>query len=249
VKTEGEKKEKRGQRGLGSLDQHRRHWRLDITIHGKRHRIVIGLVKLLDKREARKIADERVRELMTRPEPVEQKGTMPFSEFAKKFLAWKAETNVTWRRYKGKPLDETPLKRAAAFFGDTPLKDITRGSVEQGFRVGLQMESFSGRKLKNRTVNGAVHLLRHVFYKAMEWGEAIANPAAEIEGLDEERQRPPARTIDTDEEQAKLVAELPGWLRSMVEFNLQTGARRGDLLQLTWESVHLDTGYVEFAQT
>jgi integrase len=50
-----------------------------------------------------------------------------------------------------------------------------------------------------------------------------------------------------DEEQAKIVGELQGWLRSLVEFNLQTGARRGDLLQLTWESVH--PSYVEFART
>jgi len=33
----------------------------------------------------------------------------------------------------------------------------------------------------------------------------------------------------------------------MAEFNLQTGVRRGDLLHLTWKSVH--PSYVEFAQT
>ena len=33
----------------------------------------------------------------------------------------------------------------------------------------------------------------------------------------------------------------------MTELNLQTGARRGDLLKLTWKSVHQD--YVEFLET
>lgn len=245
--TEVEKERKRrGQRGMGNVYKHRANFWLDVKIRGRRHRVKLGPMRLLEKREARRIADERVHELLTRPAPVALKGTMPFSAFARKFLTWKVEANIGWHRYKGKKIDETPLKRAVDFFGDAPLRDITRVRVED-FRVGVQNARFAGRKLKNRTVNGEVRQLRHIFYKAMEWGEADANPAAKFEQLDEERQRPPARTIDSDEEQAKIVAALPGWLRSLVEFNLQTGCRRGDLLQLTWKSVHPD--YVEFAQT
>lgn len=243
---EAAKPKRRGQRGLGHVYEHRRNWWLAVWIGGKRHRRKLGPVRALEKRDARRLADEKIRELMTAPEPVEQKGTIPFSAFANRFLAWKAETNISWARYKGKAVDETPLKRAAAFFHDAPLRDITRVRVAD-FRVQVQNVRFAGRRLKNRTVNGEVKLLRHVFYKAIEWGETDANPAAKFVHLDEDRQRPPARTIDSDEEQAKLLGAMPDWLRLMAEFNLQTGVRRGDLLRLTWKSVH--PGYVEFAET
>src|SRR6185437_7693357 len=48
-------------------------------------------------------------------------------------------------------------------------------------------------------------------------------------------------------EQVKLLAALPGYLRLMTIFALQTAARRGELLSLTWEALHPEN--VELCET
>ena len=62
--------------------------------------------------------------------------------------------------------------------------------------------------------------------------------------LDEEKY--PTRVLEETEE-GRLLGAMPEWLRLMTIFVLQTGVRRGDVLNLRWEAVHLD--YVEFVAT
>jgi len=78
-------------------------------------------------------------------------------------------------------------------------------------------------------------------------GRRGRDPVAKFKFADEERQKSAGRILETDEEQNRLLDSLPAWLRLMVEFGLQTAARRGDLVKLTWRSVHPD--YVEFLET
>ena len=46
------RKRERGQHGLGNVYEHRANWWLDVKIKGERHRMKLGPVKLLEKREA-----------------------------------------------------------------------------------------------------------------------------------------------------------------------------------------------------
>src|SRR5688572_15581836 len=120
-------RKKRGQRGMGNLYEHRRNWWLDVRAGGARHRLKLGPCKVLEKREARRIADERIKHLLM-PKPPVAKDAVPFSAFAQKFVAWATETKIGWRQYRGQPPDRTAagMRVALAFFGDTPLRDITR---------------------------------------------------------------------------------------------------------------------------
>ena len=62
--------------------------------------------------------------------------------------------------------------------------------------------------------------------------------------LDEEQS--PTRVLE-ESEQGKLFPVMPGWLRLIVIFALQTAARRGELVYLTWESLHPES--VELCET
>ena len=243
AKPEAAKKQ-RGQNGLGNVYQHRRNWYLGIRIRGERHRVKLAPCKLYDKREARKLADAKAKELME-PKPPALKGEKSFRSFAEMFAAWAIKTKIGWGRYAGKKLEETPLRHAVSFFGDTPLRDITKKNIKD-FHLHVEQRRIGGRPVKNRTVNGYLKDLRHVFSMAIEWDEADVNPVSKFKFADEERQKAHSRILET-EEQEKFLAALPAWLRLMADFALQTGARRGDLLKLTWKSVHGD--FVEFLET
>ena len=239
---------RRGRHGLGHVYEHRSNWWLDVRIDGERFRRKLGPVKALEKRDARKIADATIGELLMpkQPEPPLVKGAIPFSVFAKKYAAWAPEVKIGWEQFRERNVDATPLKYAVAFFGDTPLKDITAERIED-FRLHAARRRVAGRPVKNRTVNGYVKDVRTLFNQAVAWGDAGGNPAAKFQYADENRQKSAGRILETAEEQNKLIGALPAWMRLLVRLGLQTGARRGDLVKLTWKSVHPD--YVEFLET
>jgi Phage integrase SAM-like domain len=218
---------KKGQHGLGHIYEHRASWWLDVRIRGERHRQKIGLVKLLEKREARKIADERINELLMpkAPEPPPENGTMPFDQFAKKFVAWASGTKRSWAEYRDKKPEETPLGHAVDYFGSSPLKDITPNRVED-FRLHLLNVREGRRRLKRASANRYVSLLRRAFYWAIQNGDADKNPVAALNKkmLDEEQH--PTRVLEEGEEQRKLMEAMPSWLRLMTIFCLQNEGQR-----------------------
>ncbi len=248
VKGDRRSRRKKGQHGLGHIYEHRASWWLDVRIRGKRHRQKLGLVKLLEKREARQIADERINALLMpkAPEPLPVKGTVSFDEFAKKFVAWAAGTKRSWDRYRGKSAEETPLGYAVNYFGGVALKDITANRVED-FRLHLLNVRRGQRRLKRASANRYVSLLRHAFYWAMQNGDADENPVAKLNKKMLDEEHPPTRVLEEGEEQRKLIEALPSWLRLMTIFCLQTAARRGEIVNLTWESVHPEN--VELCET
>lgn len=243
-------KKRRGQRGLGHMYEHRKNWWVAVWIGGKRHRWKIAPVKIMEKRDARKLADERIGKFMAMPKPVEQKGTMTFREYARRFADHYVATRRSWRKNAGRPLEKTQLQHCVRRFGDTPLKDITQQAVEE-FRAHLARLTV-GKYLKKpmtvTTVNKNISLLRAVFYRAMREGCAAHNPVAELpKGEKLRKETATAGRILEREEEPRLLTQLPPWLRLLAMFCLQTATRRGDLVHLTWKAVHPE--YVEFLET
>jgi len=242
-------KKRRGQRGMGNLYEHRRNWWLDVRIDGKRHRVKLAPCKLFEKREARKIADARVKQLME-PKPPAAKGDILFKDFAQKFADHYVKTRKSWMKMAGRTLDHTPLQHCVRFFGEKPLREITEALVED-FRAHLgqrKVGKYLRRPLTVTTANKNISLLRAVFYRAMQTGDADRNPVAELpKGKKLAKETPTAGRILEHDEQPKLFDALPAWLRMMAIFCMQTATRRGDLVQLTWKAVH--PTYVEFLET
>jgi len=243
--TATEKRRKKGRHGLGHVYQHRANWWLDARVKGTRHRVKLGPVKLLEKREARVIAELKIKEmLMPKPEPI--KGVLPFSEFAEKFVAMSVETKRGWEQYAGKKPDQTPFKWACEFFGSMLLKDINTIRVEE-FRSHLLTKRVGKHFLKNASVNRYISLLRASLYWGMSRGDIASNPVAELNTIMLHEPEAPTRVLEEGNEESKLISALPAWLRLIAIFALQTGARRGDILNLTWEAVRPES--LEFCET
>jgi integrase len=242
-----EKRKKRGQNGLGSTYKHNGSWWMDVKIRGKRHREKLGPIKLLEKRQADEIKEARITAIMMPkvPEPAPVKGTIPFSEFARFFVAWACETKRSWERCRGKAPDKTPFAYATLFFEQTPLKDIGPNRVED-FRLHLLTQRVGPRRLKKASVNRYVALLRHSFYWAIQNGYMETNPVAALNKKMLDEENAPTRVLESGEDK-KLLEALPNWLRLMAILALQTAARRGEVVNLKWEAVHPES--VELCET
>ncbi len=95
-------------------------------------------------------------------------------------------------------------------------------------------------------------LLSHVFTVAMkEWNYNLpANPVTNIRKPSPNKPRD--RRLE-DHEQEQLLAELNAsgriWAVPLVQFAIETAMRRGELLALRWEHVHMDKRYVHLPDT
>jgi len=156
------------------------------------------------------------------------------------------EKNRTFREMLDRYLKEHSIPRKAPtshmrdlsisghllpFFGDLVLADITPKKIAD----------YKGRRrvegAKPATINKELGLIRHAFNLAIkEWEWCRDNPMRKVS------MEPVHNQIDrwlTTDEEVKLLAASPDWLREILTFALNTGMRKGEILSLQWRDLDL----------
>lgn len=85
-----------------------------------------------------------------------------------------------------------------------------------------------------------------MFTMAIKWGKAEKNPVKGVKLFKEENI---SQRILSDQEISALLASCCDHTRDMVLLALNTGMRRGEILNLKWEQVDLNYGYVTVIKT
>jgi integrase len=90
------------------------------------------------------------------------------------------------------------------------------------------------------TINKELALVRHAFNVAIrEWEWCRENPMQKVKM---ERVHNEIDRWLTSEEEARLLAVAPDWLREIIVFALNTGMRQGEILALRWGDVDFHRG-------
>jgi site-specific recombinase XerD len=123
------------------------------------------------------------------------------------------------------------VKHFRAFFGDRTLAEITPKLIveykSRRYAVGVQAA----------TINRELTCLRKAFNLAKrEWEWCRDNPVSRVSLEKGASKRD--RWL-TEEEETRLLAACPPWLRELVLFALHSGMRLGEILALTWTGVDL----------
>lgn len=156
-----------------------------------------------------------------------------FRAASEQYLRWSKGTKRSWKR------DRISLRALATTFGGTLLGQITTKQVEQ-YKIRRAGE------VSPQTVNHELQCLRHLFTKAIEWGDADSNPALPVKKLPARNER--LRYLSDDEE-ARLLAECSNHLRPIVTVALYTGMRESEVLGLRWADVDLENGIIHLEDT
>jgi len=137
-----------------------------------------------------------------------------------------------------------------AFGADTPLADITSSRISEYKASRLNTASArTGRSLTAAAINRPLALLRHLLRLAHEEWEVLPTvPKIRLEKEPQGR----IRWLESDEETQLLAAcskSQNKYLSSMATVALETGLRRGELLDLTWDRVDMTRGVIRLEMT
>jgi integrase len=144
---------------------------------------------------------------------------MTFATLAARFLAEGAP----------KPYHVDRLKLLLPYFGDTPIGRITKNLARQ-----YRQERHRQKKLTETTINRDLECLRHILFWAVDEGLLSINPLSRMRLERERRRRRPVLGLV---EEGLLLASSAPHLRKIVICALDTGMRRGEILNQRWEGV------------
>ncbi len=144
---------------------------------------------------------------------------MKFGELVAQFIA--SGSAKAWH------LDR--LKVLLPYFADMAIGHIGRGNARQ-----YRLDRHRQKKLTDTTINRDLECLRHIFFWAVDEGILAASPLARIP-LERERKR--KRPVISVEEEQLLLPEAAPHLQPIIIAALDTGMRRGEILNQLWQDV------------
>ncbi|MBW2149393.1 MAG: site-specific integrase [Deltaproteobacteria bacterium] len=127
-------------------------------------------------------------------------------------------------------------------FGRYPARLIKPSMVEAFQSKMLSSTSRRGKTYKPATVNRVVALMKCIFNLAIRGDMIEKNPCWKVTMLPEHNKR---NRILTVKELEELVAQMRKHVARVVIFGFHTGMRLGEILNLTWDKVNVQDGYLE----
>ena len=180
----------------------------------------------------------------------EIKKTIPnvtFKTLSVDYLKW-AKRQRSFRQ------KEQVVRQLVTIFGAYPLRAFNSRLLEQYQTERME----NGRKYtksgliegnKPATINRHMATIKHMFTKAMEWElveEEAAKKVRKVKLLEENNRR--LRYLSKEECRA-LVNACADHLKPIVIMALNTGMRRGEILNLKWDNVDMRHGFILLDRT
>lgn len=136
-----------------------------------------------------------------------------------------------------------PIKR---YFSGKLLSEITEYDVEAFRAERMDTPTRFGGRRSAATCNHELGTLKQVFNKGVAWGLNEKNPAAKVKPLRRNNGRVRFLTV---EEAGRLLQAASRHLRPIIICALETGMRRGEILNLQWADVDMQNGMLYVRDT
>lgn len=200
-------------------------WYIDYYFEGRRIREAIGP----NKKMAEQALAVRKAEIAQGKFDIRDVKRSPLLEaFANDYLDYSRDNKRSWKR------DRVSLHSLIPFFKGKRLDQINPFLIESYKRKRKEQVSPA-------TVNRELACFKHMFSMAIKWDKADTNPVKRVNLFKEERK--PFRILLPEEEET-LIGAAPGHLKPILIVAVNTGMRKGEILDLRWENVDLVNGVI-----
>jgi integrase len=189
--------------------------------------------KVRNKTEAR-LLQGRLKAEQLQGRYFERPKVVPFRDMAKEYI----DRVDTRRRRKGD--DKARIDCWVRAFGDQDSKTITVRQIER------ELTQLANQKKAPGTIARYLVVLKAIFNNGSRLGILKENPASRV-------QAPKVNNVLirylTDEQEFKLMENLPEKYRSIVKIAINTGCRQGELLRLRWADLDWNVGVMTIHET
>jgi integrase len=166
------------------------------------------------------------------PELLARKQQISFSDLATKYL----EFCVNQRDIKNKSNIVNNI--LIPLFGQKSLSQITLSEIETFYNQTLS-------SLSPSTANRRLGILKNMFTKAVDWQLLPDEALRKIRKIKMASEKEGWRLrFLTQQEAINLLDSCSETLRPIVVTALNTGMRRGEIFDLTWDNVHFEAGFI-----
>ena len=217
-----------------------RFWWISYTVDGVQK---FQSTKTTSKELARKIWKKREGEIALGLFKVGWLGErMTFTQLSEEFL----RSHTSTLSVKSQRNHQLFSRNLRAYFGERILTAINQRMVEEyrDYRRQQPVGYDPKRTIKGATVNRELACLQCMFQFAVDRKYIPESPASRVKHFDERRERPVKRMLTAEEEQ-RILAVAPTYLRVGIILLVQTGGRTySEGFSLRWDQVDLDNAVV-----
>ena len=159
------------------------------------------------------------------PAPIEQSTPLfEYIEFYNKY------SSVNHAKANTKRI-EYVLMRIKNYFSDIPLSAITVRQMEE-------YKAFRLQSITPTTVNIEIRTLKSFFSTAVKFNFISVNVMKDVKLLRIPERKP--RYLTVEEVSQLLQYDMPPWLRRLIIFDVNTGLRRSELVNLKWDYIDMN---------
>ncbi|MDA2918528.1 site-specific integrase [Desulfobacterota bacterium AH_259_B03_O07] len=221
---------------MGSVFQRGNSWVIEYRVKGKTKRESVGKKGVVTKTMAREILKKREQQVKLGQYDMLKAKIPTFSEFGDEYIKHVRDTvkKRSWQR------DKYPLKYFGDLFGDETLSKISISDIDVYKTIRL-------KKVEPATVNRELQCIRHLFNIAKRNKKFFGENPVSASGLIKVDNQV-ERILSAKEEQL-LLKVSPAYLRDIILIALNTGMRRGEILNLQWSWIDLGNNIITLPQT
>jgi len=212
-------------------------WWIDYYVNGRRIRRSISKKK----KQAEKIYTKTKADILMKKFAIPINEKIKFVDFSMRYIEEHSKP-----KKKSYRTDIVLLRNLVEYFGDMLLHEITDHHFElyRNKRINQNVRNRK-RKVSPTTVNREGALLRSILNRAVKWGKLSLNPITKMEMYKEE---PKERNL-TESEINLLVSSANPPLKHIILVALNTGMRRGEILNLEWNRVNIEERFITVNKT
>ncbi|MCS7135305.1 MAG: tyrosine-type recombinase/integrase, partial [Candidatus Aenigmarchaeota archaeon] len=216
-------------------------WWASVTHNGKQYRFSCNTQ---DKTEAQAVYARVLLELkkgnvrIEKKEPEQKKSTLTYAEYYQEhYLKWCKGRHAYYRikRYLPSVLPE--------WFKRLKIYQITNKEVE------LLQNHFMDQNYSVATCNRYLSIVKASFTKAEEWGLITEQQLKAIRKVKPLKGEISRLRFLTEEEIQKLLSHCDNHIYPIVFTAINTGMRKGEILNLKWDNIDFRTGFIYLEKT
>ncbi|MCH7951010.1 MAG: tyrosine-type recombinase/integrase [Candidatus Dadabacteria bacterium] len=212
------------------------YWYYRLWHNGREIKRSVGEAGIVTKTQAKRVMEETKRRLRLGKFDIFDARIPTLGEFAEEYNKYVRDVKKkrSWSR------DRELLSNLCKYFGDKRLSEITPKDIEDYKRMRL-------KEVKPATINRALSCLKHLFNLAKRWKKYFGdNPVSQVEFFEENNKLERVLTL---EEEEKLLACSAPHLRPIILCALNTGMRKGEILNLKWSNIDMENNLITIEAT